>query len=96
MFYLKPDLELYRQCANPRCQKYFLVKTTSTRTKFVVQNAAIASHKTDIARKKENLANKINLCYAVLIYCVTQVRFNFLYFHMVLFLQLPLIMYFLD
>lgn len=34
MFYLKPDLELYRQCANPRCQKYFLVKTTSTRTKF--------------------------------------------------------------
>lgn len=34
IFYLKPDLELYRQCANPRCQKYFLVKTTSTRTKF--------------------------------------------------------------
>lgn len=35
MFYLKPDLELYRQCANPRCQKYFLVKTTSTRTKIL-------------------------------------------------------------
>lgn len=34
IFYLKPDLELYRQCTNPRCQKYFLVKTTSTRTKF--------------------------------------------------------------
>ena len=34
IFYLKPDLELYRQCANPRCQKYFLVKTTSTRTKY--------------------------------------------------------------
>ena len=34
IFYLKPDLELYRQCANPRCQRYFLVKTTSTRTKF--------------------------------------------------------------
>lgn len=34
IFYLKPDLELYRPCANPRCGKYFLVKTTSTRKKF--------------------------------------------------------------
>ena len=31
IFYLKPNLELYRPCANPRCGKYFLVKTTSTR-----------------------------------------------------------------
>lgn len=34
LFYIKPDLELYRQCANPRCQKYFLVKTTSTHKKY--------------------------------------------------------------
>lgn len=34
IFYIKPDMELYRQCANPRCGKYFLVKTTSTRTKY--------------------------------------------------------------
>lgn len=34
IFFLRPDLELYRQCANPRCQRYFLVKTTSTRTKY--------------------------------------------------------------
>lgn len=34
LFYLKPDLELYRQCANPRCNKYFLVKTTSTHKKY--------------------------------------------------------------
>lgn len=34
IFYLKPYLELYRQCANPRCKKYFLVKTTSTRTRY--------------------------------------------------------------
>lgn len=34
IFYLKPDLELYRPCANPRCGKYFLVKTTSTRKKY--------------------------------------------------------------
>ncbi len=32
MFYIRPDLELYRQC--PRCGTYFLVKTTSTRKKY--------------------------------------------------------------
>ena len=34
IFYLRPDLELYRPCANPRCKRYFLVKTTSTRTRY--------------------------------------------------------------
>lgn len=34
IFYLKPDLELYRPCANPRCGRYFLVRTTSTRTMY--------------------------------------------------------------
>lgn len=34
IFYLKPDLELYRPCDNPRCGRYFLVKTTSTRNRF--------------------------------------------------------------
>lgn len=37
IFYLKPDLELYRPCENPRCGRYFLVKTTSTRNKFCSQ-----------------------------------------------------------
>lgn len=34
VFYLKPGLELYRPCDNPRCGKYFLVKTTSTRNRY--------------------------------------------------------------
>lgn len=34
IFYLKPELELYRPCDNPRCGNYFLVKTTSTKTRF--------------------------------------------------------------
>ena len=34
IFYLKPDLELYRPCDNPRCGQYFLVKTTSTRNRY--------------------------------------------------------------
>ncbi|RGC79764.1 CGNR zinc finger domain-containing protein [Hungatella hathewayi] len=37
IFYLKPDLELYRPCDNPRCGRYFLVKTTSTRNRFCSQ-----------------------------------------------------------
>lgn len=37
IFHLKPDLELYRPCENPRCGRYFLVKTTSTRNKFCSQ-----------------------------------------------------------
>ena len=37
IFYLKPDLELYRPCDNPRCGCYFLVKTTSTRNRFCSQ-----------------------------------------------------------
>lgn len=31
IFYLNPNLELYRQCANPRCNKYFLVSATSNK-----------------------------------------------------------------
>ena len=34
IFYLNPELELYRPCQNPRCGKYFLVKTTSTRIRY--------------------------------------------------------------
>lgn len=34
IFYLNPELELYRPCQNPRCGKYFLVKTTSTRVRY--------------------------------------------------------------
>ena len=34
IFYLKPDLKLYRPCDNPNCGKYFLVKTTSTKTRY--------------------------------------------------------------
>lgn len=37
IFYLKPDLELYRPCDNPRCGRYFLVRTTSTRNRFCSQ-----------------------------------------------------------
>ena len=34
VFYLNPDLELMRPCANPKCNNYFLVKATSTRVRY--------------------------------------------------------------
>jgi len=34
IFYLNPELELYRPCQNPRCGRYFLVKATSTRVRY--------------------------------------------------------------
>ena len=34
IFYMKPDVELYRKCANPNCDRWFLVKTTSTKRKY--------------------------------------------------------------
>lgn len=37
IFYLKPDLELYRPCDNSKCGRYFLVKTTSTRIRYCSQ-----------------------------------------------------------
>ena len=57
IFYLKPDLELYRPCGNPRCGKYFLVKTTSTRNRFCSQeccNRVTQDRYRKRKREKEN------------------------------------------
>lgn len=37
IFYLNSELELYRQCANPRCSTWFLVRTTTTKKKYCSQ-----------------------------------------------------------
>ncbi|MBB2481095.1 CGNR zinc finger domain-containing protein [Bacillus sp. APMAM] len=34
IFYMKPGLELYRKCANPNCDRWFLVKTTASNRKY--------------------------------------------------------------
>lgn len=34
IFYLDPELELMRPCANPKCNNYFLVRATSTRVRY--------------------------------------------------------------
>ena len=34
LFYMKPNIELVRKCQNPNCNNYFVVSTSSTRTKY--------------------------------------------------------------
>lgn len=43
IFYLKPELELYRKCENPSCENYFLVKTTFTKKKYCCEQCANAA-----------------------------------------------------
>jgi len=43
IFYLKPELELYRKCENPSCENYFLVKTTFTTKKYCCDQCANAA-----------------------------------------------------
>lgn len=34
IFYMKPNLEIFRKCENPACTKFFLVNTTNSRKKY--------------------------------------------------------------
>lgn len=59
IFYMKPDLELYRHCENPTCSNYFLVKSTSTRNKYCspecCNRASQSRHRKKKREEKENL-----------------------------------------
>lgn len=65
IFYLKPDLELYRPCDNPRCGRYFLVNTTSTRKRFCSKeccNRVTQDRYRKRKGKKKNYKNRISVC----------------------------------
>lgn len=60
IFYMKPDLELYRRCENPTCGKYFLVKATSTRNKYCSPeccNRAVQSRHRKKVREQQEQQN---------------------------------------
>lgn len=44
IFYMKPGSEIYRKCANPSCNKYFLVKTSNSRKKYCCDNCRNANN----------------------------------------------------
>lgn len=53
IFYMKPGLELYRLCANPNCNQYFLVKTTSVRNKYCCPECANATAQRNYRKRKK-------------------------------------------
>ena len=59
IFYMKPELKLYRRCENPTCGKRFLVNTTSTRNKYCspecCNRASQSRHRKRKREEKENL-----------------------------------------
>lgn len=56
IFYMKPGSEIYRKCANPSCDNYFLVKTSNSRKKYCCDNCRNAnnqrSHRIKIQKLK--------------------------------------------
>ena len=58
IFYLKPNLELYRQCANPRCNKYFLVSATSNKKIYCSPECCSRVTQYTYRKKKKENENK--------------------------------------
>jgi hypothetical protein len=58
LFYMRPGTELYRKCSNPNCDRYFLVKTTSTKQKYCDSACANATAQRNHRRKVKERLNK--------------------------------------
>ena len=54
LFYLRPQMELYRPCGNPKCNNYFLVKSTSSKTKYCCTRCANNMTQARYRRKKQS------------------------------------------
>lgn len=52
LFFMRPGVEVYRECANPNCNVYFLVKTTATRNKYCCPACANATAQRNHRRRK--------------------------------------------
>ncbi len=59
LFYMKPNLETYRRCANPKCREFFLVPVSSRKKKYcctACMNRTMAARKR--ARDRVNAAHE--------------------------------------
>lgn len=52
IFYMRPKIELYRVCANPKCERSFLVKSTSHKQKYCSHDCANAMAQHNHRRRK--------------------------------------------
>lgn len=53
LFYLRSKTELYRPCGNPKCNNYFLVKSTSSKTKYCCTRCANNMTQSRYRQKKQ-------------------------------------------
>lgn len=52
IFYLKPNVELIRKCGNPNCDSYFVINTSSSRTKYCCHECANAVAQANYRKRK--------------------------------------------
>lgn len=58
IFYMRPGLELYRKCENPNCDRWFLVKTTSTKKKYCSSSCSNSMAQRNHRKRKKELEKR--------------------------------------
>lgn len=58
VFYMNPELELYKQCENPSCRKYFIVRSTATNRKYCCSLCSNAVQQAKSRKRKKEQALK--------------------------------------
>ena len=53
IFYMKPDVEIYRKCENPNCECYFLVSTTNSKRKYCSDECSNAMQQRKYRKRKK-------------------------------------------
>lgn len=53
IFYMKPEVEIYRKCENPNCECYFLVSTTNSKRKYCSEECSNAMQQRKYRKRKK-------------------------------------------
>lgn len=59
LFYMRPQMEIYRRCANPKCGEYFLVSVTSRKKKYCCTACMNRDIQARHRAKEKSLASKV-------------------------------------
>lgn len=58
LFYLRPNMEAYRRCANISCNQYFLVNTTNSKRKYCCPECANAMAQRMLRKRKKEASSQ--------------------------------------
>lgn len=59
LFYMRPSLEIYRRCANPKCNEFFLVSVTSHKKKYCSKECMNRDIQTRYRANQKRLKSKM-------------------------------------